>query len=208
VVTVTVNDLPNVSAGADQSICKGVAVTLSGTGASTYSWDNNVVDGVAFNPNATATYAVSGTDANGCVNTDEVLVTVNEASASTLTESAMDSFTLNGQTYTQSGTYTQVISNAAGCDSTITLNLTLSFTGLSELELGIRVYPNPTTEVLNIEYYDAVQSNFTILDAAGRNVMSGMLQNELNTIDINMMAPGTYTLHIENNKVPIRIIKQ
>jgi hypothetical protein len=33
---------------------------------------------------------------------------------------------LNGQPYRQSGTYTQVISNAAGCDSTITLNLTIS----------------------------------------------------------------------------------
>jgi hypothetical protein len=32
---------------------------------------------------------------------------------------------LNGQTYSQSGTYTQIRSNAAGCDSTITLNLTI-----------------------------------------------------------------------------------
>jgi hypothetical protein len=35
-------------------------------------------------------------------------------------------YTLNGQTYTQSGIYTQVITNAAGCDSTITLDLTLN----------------------------------------------------------------------------------
>jgi hypothetical protein len=52
---------------------------------------------------------------------------------STLTQTALDSYTLNGQTYTQSGTYTQVIPAANGCDSTITLNLTLNFTGIHEL---------------------------------------------------------------------------
>ncbi len=36
----TVNALPTVSAGADQAVCDGGAVTLSGSGASTYSWDN------------------------------------------------------------------------------------------------------------------------------------------------------------------------
>jgi gliding motility-associated-like protein len=33
------------------------------------------------------------------------------------------SYSLNGQTYTQSGTYHQVIKNTAGCDSTLTLHL-------------------------------------------------------------------------------------
>jgi hypothetical protein len=43
-----------------------------------------------------------------------------------LTETACSTFTLNGQTYNQSGTYTQTIPNTAGCDSTITLNLTIN----------------------------------------------------------------------------------
>ena len=44
---------------------------------------------------------------------------------STLNQVACSSFTLNGQTYNQSGTFTQVRTNATGCDSTITLNLTI-----------------------------------------------------------------------------------
>jgi len=52
---------------------------------------------------------------------------------STITQTALDSYTLNGQTYTQSGTYTQVVPAANGCDSTITLNLTLNFTGIHDL---------------------------------------------------------------------------
>jgi hypothetical protein len=208
VVIVTVNDLPNVSAGADQSICKGAAVTLSGTGASTYAWNNNVTDGVAFNPISTATYNVSGTDANGCVNADEVLVTVNEASASTLTESALDSYTLNGQTYTQSGTYTQVITNAAGCDSTITLNLTLSFTGLDELSHSIRVYPNPASEELTIESSSALKGEFILFDAAGRNVLEGGLTGTMTRITLDGIASGFYSIQLNNESLPLTIIKQ
>ncbi len=43
----------------------------------------------------------------------------------TLTTTECGSFTLGSQTYTTSGTYTQILTNAAGCDSTVTLNLTI-----------------------------------------------------------------------------------
>jgi hypothetical protein len=45
---------------------------------------------------------------------------------STITQASCTSFTLNGTTYTSSGTYTQNRTNAAGCDSIITLNLTIN----------------------------------------------------------------------------------
>jgi len=43
-----------------------------------------------------------------------------------VTATACDSYTLNGKAYTESGTYTQTLKNAAGCDSVITLKLTIS----------------------------------------------------------------------------------
>jgi len=76
-VAVTVNALPTVGAGADQTVCAGTPVTLSGSGADTYVWNNSVVNGTAFTPAATTTYTVTGTDLNGCTNTDDVTVTVN-----------------------------------------------------------------------------------------------------------------------------------
>ena len=77
-VVVTVNTLPIVSAGNDQTFCAGSSVTLSGNGATTYSWNNNVNNGVAFIPTSTATYTVTGTNSTtGCTNTDQVLITLN-----------------------------------------------------------------------------------------------------------------------------------
>ena len=51
-------------------------MTLAGSGASTYTWDNGITDNTAFSPNTTTNYTVTGTDANGCQNTDQVTVTV------------------------------------------------------------------------------------------------------------------------------------
>nr|MBA3899924.1 T9SS type A sorting domain-containing protein [Bacteroidota bacterium] len=77
-ITVAVNPLPIVTANATATaICFGGHVTLTGSGADTYSWNNNVKDDVAFNPATTLSYVVTGTDANNCSNTDEITITVN-----------------------------------------------------------------------------------------------------------------------------------
>jgi hypothetical protein len=134
----------SISAGADQSICAGDNVTLNGAGGSNYQWNNNVVDGQAFAPTQSNAYVLTAQDSLGCTGIDTVVVTVLENATSTLTETALDSYTLNGQTYTQSGTYTQTLTAANGCDSTITLNLTLNFTGIDELGTNAKKLVNIT----------------------------------------------------------------
>lgn len=75
---VTVNPLPTVVANATSTeICEGESVTLTGGGASSYVWDNGVTDGVSFTPTGTTSYTVTGTDGNGCENTDQITITVN-----------------------------------------------------------------------------------------------------------------------------------
>jgi gliding motility-associated-like protein len=77
-LTVNVTQTPLVSAGNDQSICTGDAITLSGSGATTYVWDNGVQDGVTFVPAVgQTTYTVTGST-NGCSSTDQVIVTVSQ----------------------------------------------------------------------------------------------------------------------------------
>ena len=76
--TITVNPLPTVTGSASAStICNGDQVTLTGSGASTYTWNGGVTNGVPFTPSASGTYTVTGTDANGCQNTASVSITVN-----------------------------------------------------------------------------------------------------------------------------------
>ncbi len=48
-----------------------------------------------------------------------------DTTSSTINAATCSQYELNGVSYTQSGTYTQVVPNPAGCDSTITLNLTI-----------------------------------------------------------------------------------
>jgi uncharacterized protein (DUF2141 family) len=80
--TVTQNALPTVTASADVSICTGETTQLSASGASTYTWSpatglsTTTGTPVDANPTSDQTYTVTGTDSNGCQNTDTVTVTV------------------------------------------------------------------------------------------------------------------------------------
>lgn len=77
-INVVVNSAPAVVANASQTtVCSGEMVTLSGSGAISYSWNNGVSDGVAFTALNTTTYQVTGTGVNGCTAVDQITVTVN-----------------------------------------------------------------------------------------------------------------------------------
>jgi len=87
-VTVTVNPLPAVQAVTPQdSICEGDSITITGTGASTYSWAllSNPGTPISSNPSifvgpaSTISYIVTGTDGNGCKNKDTIQIFVNAA---------------------------------------------------------------------------------------------------------------------------------
>ena len=72
---------PTVNAGTDVEVCEGVPVTLTASNypmTATISWDNGVIDGVAFQPPVgTTTYTVTADECSGqCVVTDQVDVTI------------------------------------------------------------------------------------------------------------------------------------
>ncbi|MEW6469234.1 MAG: gliding motility-associated C-terminal domain-containing protein [Bacteroidota bacterium] len=86
-VTVTVNNLPVVSAGLDTSICNGFSTTLNASGGTSYVWSpatglsSSTVSNPTASPTTTITYTVTGTGSNGCTASDQVTVTVNNATA-------------------------------------------------------------------------------------------------------------------------------
>jgi gliding motility-associated-like protein len=82
-INITINALPQVSAGNDIQICIGDSTTLNATGAVDYLWNNspsltvdNIANPIAF-PTDTTQYIVIGTDANDCINSDSVTVVIN-----------------------------------------------------------------------------------------------------------------------------------
>jgi len=134
--------------------------------------------------------------------------------SATQTETALDTYTwpINNQTYNQSGTYTAVIPNAAGCDSTITLDLSLDFTGINEFseENLFTVFPNPAQSAINIKADNKLIGDiYTIYDNTGRVVLTGKLNSKDTTIELNNLSGGIYMFSVgENMKQTFKVIKE
>jgi hypothetical protein len=119
--------------------------------------------------------------------------------SSTINQTAIDSYTLNGQTYTQSGTYTQVLTAANGCDSTITLNLELDFTGIQTSNLTLlKLYPNPVQDVLHIEGLAGKEFEYEVLSIDGKLLQKGKSQGE---ISVKELRKGNYVLRVGQQQV-------
>jgi hypothetical protein len=80
--SVTNFSLPNVSAGADQTICPENTAQLNATGATSYVWDVDptlsqlLIPNPIANPTINTTYTVTGTDGNGCSASDQVTISL------------------------------------------------------------------------------------------------------------------------------------
>ena len=81
-VKVTVEPLPKVDAGKDNTTCQGTPYQLGASGANSYIWSpsTGLSSTIISNPVATLSnsqlYVVLGTGVNGCSNADSVLITV------------------------------------------------------------------------------------------------------------------------------------
>ena len=125
-ITVTVNPLPEVNITGSNSFCQGDNTTLTAMGASAYTWSNNLSDNTITISNA-GTYSVTGTDANGCTSTATQTVMVNPTYNIPLSHSMCqgESYNFYGQNITAAGTYTHTLQTVNGCDSVLTLVVTL-----------------------------------------------------------------------------------
>lgn len=94
--------------------------TITATACSSYTLNTQTY-------NSTGTYIQTLANANsaGCDSIINLNLTINNSNGSTLNITNCGPYTLNNQTYSATGTYTQLTQNIAGCDSTITLNLTI-----------------------------------------------------------------------------------
>lgn len=155
-IAITINAAPTVTANTTAAaICAGGSVTLTGGGAATYSWSHSVMDNVAFNPSATATYTVTGTSANGCTNTASVTVTVNPLPTVTASTTASvicagDVVTLTGggaSTYAWSHSVTDNVAFEPAATATYTVTGTDGNSCSNMATVTVTVNPLPSVSV-------------------------------------------------------------
>jgi hypothetical protein len=212
-IMITVNPNPQIDAGQDISICQGDSLTLEGSGAQTLQWSNGIIDGNAFVPVQTETFVLNGIDINGCAGSDSITVSVYPHSDTTITASSVGDFTwsINGQTYSESGVYTAIIPNQNGCDSTITLSLTISSSSLAQLinNEGIDVYPNPNNGMFEIVIGSQyLNSNYEIYSFDGRKVLNGLITEQKEKVVLPAsIAEGVYSVRIKNEVLRVVIVQ-
>ncbi|MBK9250078.1 MAG: serine hydrolase [Ignavibacteria bacterium] len=146
------------------------------------------------------------TDGNGCSGVDSARMNVHSISSISLNKSVVDSFILNGVTYTKSGSYTQVLQNVNGCDSTITLALTITTTSVEEEGISpkaIVLVPNPSahgTFSIRIPKQDVspLPDIFEMYNALGVKVFSASLAD----------APANITTHLPSGIYLYRLLSR
>ncbi len=179
------------------------------TACDSYTW----IDGITYtSSNNSAQFNLLNAALNGCDSLVNLNLTLNISSNSIQYQTELDNYTwpINGQTYTQSGTYIAVIPNAAGCDSIITLDLTMQYTGITTHEnQKFIISPNPSSEyfMLNASE-DLIGEAYSIIDLNGKTLKAGTLMQKEQKIEISKLSEGIYLFKINNEmEQTFRIIK-
>ena len=127
-------------------------------------------------------------------NTDHIAWTFEGGDPTTSTEDVV------AVTYTTAGSFTTTLiayNTDESITDTVTLSVTVTDSGVAVDENAISkisVYPNPTSSIINIAA-EGMQ-NITIIDMAGRVVMSKDVNSNFETIDAEGFAKANYMVRI------------
>ncbi len=174
-VGVTVAPLPIVVASTNTSaICFGSSLTLSGSGASTYTWSNGAPNGTPFSPTLTTTYSLSGTDIAGCTSTNIAVQTITVYALPTVTANSSSSVICNTQTVAVFGsgastyTWTGGVTNNTSFTPSATANYSVNGTdnngcvSLNNAFVTITVNPLPIINANASQTFICIGNSITL----------------------------------------------
>ncbi|MES2131265.1 MAG: choice-of-anchor tandem repeat GloVer-containing protein [Bacteroidota bacterium] len=216
-VTVTVDARPSISLSSP-TVCSGMPVILTASGASTYTWSTTQTGtSITVTPTVTSVFSITGTGLGLCTNTAAATVVVIPAPAMpviTQSGTSLHSTTavsyqwyLNGvavtgatsQTYTplQNGAYSVVVTNGNGCSATSAV-FNLLDTGISAIsnkEVTVEVYPNPTSGNFTIS------TSFTDYEIQITNAIGQLIYNKSHNLvsELELKENGIYFIRIISN---------
>ena len=165
-----------------------------------------------YSSNNTATYTISNS-----LNCDSIILlnlTLNNSPINQIDTliNQGESISIGQNTYSSSGTYTDTIQQVNKCDSIIVLNLDVQInTGIQDNNIiqQIRVFPNPTSNILHIEVGENYIKDITLFDLSGKQICTFNSQN--NTLNLYNIQEGIYVLRLQTDtsvkNVQIRINK-
>lgn len=222
--SIVVSPSVNVNVSSSSAVaCSNQTVSLSATGASSYTWNPGNLNGssIVVAPTSNTTYSVTGSNGN-CTNTKTIAIsagtnpTVSAATttsllcagtAATLSASGATSYSWStGATTstlavfpTLSTTYT-VIGFNGPCSSTTTIVQNVAWcTGISEALLSdgtFVVYPNPFSSELNFTSGEEVE--IQMMNSLGQIIRSAKF-NGTHTVETTELPAGVYMIYLKAN---------
>jgi hypothetical protein len=182
-------DTVNNSVGCDSIITLNLTINNSTSSTENISTCNSYTS-----PSGNYVWSTSGTysdtvlNALGCDSIITTLLIINSATSSNQFVSSCESYywTLNNQTLTNSGIYIDTIPNSVGCDSVITLNLTINHhTSDTLVEFSCGVYSAPDGS----QYAASGQYVATIVNSQGCDSVI-TIDLTVNSIDTSVTKTG------------------
>jgi hypothetical protein len=162
------------------------------------------------------THTILLTSATGCDSTATLVLNVNYPTSSTtaitITPDELP-YTWNNLNITKSGSYTDTLTNAKGCDSLATLALTIAGGKAGDTTLLVKVYPNPAAGNFHLKIFNGDTGNkvmLTVVDLLGRQIYqtSGDVNGTYSFGD--KFSAGVYIIRVANGKLSrnVRVIKR
>ena len=237
---VTINESAPVNID-DITICEGNPNDFMASGTfESYSW-NTGESTQTISITTGGTYYVDAVDSLGCPSSDTAFVSTLPTPVISATSSdvmfgsdgyidllvygAAFPFTIdwdndgtgdNDDTEDQfgldAGTYTVVVTDTNGCYSTLTIEVH-SQLGVEDLENLFNIYPNPTSDVLNIQSTSILDENARaeLTDASGRVITNMTLGGkDITTVDFSELERGIYfiNIYVGESMTTTKVVKQ
>lgn len=150
-ITYTISSVPTITQYSGDERCENGGVDLTAMpSAGTIDWydaataGTYLASGTIYSPvvTGTTTFYAEANLGGGCVSSPRtaIVATVNyNMTGPTTTATSCGDYVWNGMTYSTSGTYNDVLSTVNGCDSTISLILTVDNVDLGVTQTGLNV---------------------------------------------------------------------
>ena len=153
-------------------------------------------------------YAMTLTAANGCDSIVVLHLTIHNSATSEFSIEWMDDtpYTWNGQEYTESGDYTQTLQTVDGCDSVVTLHLTITVDVDVYDAAAVYIAPNPAKEVCRIVGLESAPISVDLFDMRGKLLMRARSTE----FDVRTLPSGMYMVKVNTGDriINLKLIRQ